>query len=98
MLPSLANATWLGMELTVASYKVGPEPDGSRVYVAFNATANPEGCTSHDVYMRINGSTKKGQYHLAMINMAVAMSKHVTVSLSGCDDWGYPVISELNIY
>ncbi len=70
---------------------------GSRVYIVFAQKFPTDGCSQDGHYIRIYGDTKKGEYQISTLLTAIAANKHVSPAISGCDDWGRPVLLGIRI-
>ncbi len=68
---------------------------GSRAYVVFEQKFPTNTCKGDGNYIRIYGDTQKGQYFISTILTALAANKKVRPHISGCDDWGRPVLRGL---
>ena len=95
-----AFADWTP-QVSVADVQVsGANTDGSRVYVMVSPPIASSSCTAPNAatQWRIDGSNQRGKYQIALINVAMAMGKKITVSIQQCDDWGYPVVYDLQLF
>lgn len=90
-------AGWVGTNLRPLYWIVEGEDNGQRTYVSFDVRVNPDNCSDPSSWLRINGSTKKGQYLLSQLSIAVASGRQMTVNVSGCDDWNRPIIVAINL-
>lgn len=70
--------------------------DGSRAYIVFADTLTSE-CTGANYYVRIYADTKKGEYMVSTLMMAIASKRLVFPAISGCDDWNRPILKGLRI-
>ncbi len=84
-------------KVKVLLYEGGP--GGERAYVTFEVRVNPDKCTNNSslVHQRIYGDSKRGEYIISTLLMAMASDKEVLPLLSGCDDWNRPVVTGLRI-
>ncbi len=74
--------------------------DGSRVYVIVSRPVPSASCAAANAatQWRIDGSNQRGKYQIALVSMAMAMGKKITVSIQQCDDWGYPAVYDLQLF
>ncbi|WP_330961504.1 hypothetical protein [Photobacterium sp. 53610] len=74
------------------------DDNGSRAYIVFQDKFPVDGCTNQNGdYIRIYGDTQKGQYFISTLLTAITANKKVWPDISGCDDWGRPVLTGLRI-
>ena len=72
------------------------EEDGSRTYVAFSQTFNPDSCPNSG-FVRVYGQTRKGEQILAALMTALAAGKMISPNLAGCDDWGRAIMAGITL-
>ena len=67
------------------------EEDGSRTYVVFSQTFNPDACVDPG-FVRVYGQNRKGEQMIASLMTALATGKPVAPNVAGCDDWGRAIM------
>jgi len=91
-----ANATWLPYLKPIELVFEG-EDDGARAYVMFELKTPIDECSKDGGYIRIKAKSKKGEYFVTTLLTAIASGKEVRPAMSGCDDWGRPILNGLMI-
>ncbi|CCO44454.1 conserved exported hypothetical protein [Vibrio nigripulchritudo SOn1] len=90
------SATWKHYVYPVEILYEG-DSSASRTYIVFDQKFPLGECKQDGHYIRIYGDTKKGQYFISTILTAISAKKKVFPAISGCDDWGRPVLTGLRI-
>ena len=82
----------------VTQFTIEGSAAGERIYVQFEADANPDACTGKGTeWKRIYGNTEKGKYLLSAVLSAKAAGQTVVPLIYGCDDWGRPRLTGLMV-
>ena len=76
----------------VSQYLIEGSSEGDRIYVGFENNFNPDSCPGPGL-VRIYGNTVRGKFVFASVLSAKAASQTVIPLLTGCDDWGRPILS-----
>lgn len=73
------------------------ESDGSRNYLVTDKVLNPDNCSTSSAHYRIRGNSLKGKYITSISLSALLAGKKINLLLTGCDDWGRPIVEGIQI-